>query len=127
VLPVVIVPLAASVIILLGTHGPNPLLWVSGYVILYGLTGGVAVSLTPVVLVEALGRRRFGSLSGLVGLVATAGTGGPLLVGALYDATSSYTVSYEVCAAAFVVAALAAIFVVPMEGAQSVRIPAHGA
>jgi hypothetical protein len=77
--------------------------------------GGVAVSLTPVVLVEALGLRRFGSLSGLVGLVATSGTAGPLLVGVLYDATSSYTISYEVCAAAFLVSALAAVFIVPME------------
>ena len=127
VLPFVILPLAASVIVLLGSHGTNPILWVCGYVILYGLAGGVAVSLTPVVLVEALGLRRFGSLSGLVGLVATAGTGGPLLVGALYDATSSYTVSYEVCAAAFLLSAFAAIFIVPMEGVETARVSTHGA
>jgi len=78
-------------------------------------------------LVEALGLRRFGSLSGLVGLVATAGTGGPLLVGALYDATSSYTVSYEVCAAAFLLSAFAAIFIVPMEGVETARVSTHGA
>jgi hypothetical protein len=45
----------------------------------------------------------------------------------LYDATSSYTISYEVCAAAFLVSALAAVFIVPMEGVETVRVSAHGA
>jgi cyanate permease len=75
----------------------------------------------PVVLVECLGLRRFGSISGLVGLAGPVGiAGGPLLMGLIFDFTGSYTRSFELAAASLIAAAIAALAVSPAQGAATV-------
>lgn len=87
----------------------------------FGLTAGCTSSLTPVVAVETLGLRRFGTLWGLIGLGSTIGlAGGPLLVGAVFDATNSYALAFELCAAMVLTAAMAVVLVAPAEGVEAV-------
>ncbi|HVA39409.1 MAG TPA: MFS transporter [Candidatus Binataceae bacterium] len=78
-----------------------------------GLTGSAPVALGPLVQVETLGLRRYGSIAGLLGIAFTLGaTMGPPIVGKLADATGSYTVSFEVCALVAVVGAVASFLCV---------------
>jgi hypothetical protein len=62
---------------------------------------GVTTAVIPAVLVESLGLRRFGSISGLI--VRTLGiAGGPLVMGLIFDLTPGYTRSFEFGAACLV-------------------------
>ncbi len=89
----------------------------------FGLTAGCTSSLTPVVAVEALGLRRFGTLWGLIGLGSTIGLGGgPLLVGWVFDATNSYAMAFELCAAMIFAAAIAVVPVAPAQGIEAVPV-----
>ncbi len=123
VLPWALGALGASILMLLGArHGMAWQWWLGGYVILFGLTAGCTSSLTPVVAVETLGLRRFGTLWGLIGLGSTIGLGGgPLLVGAVFDATNSYALAFESCAAMVLIAAVAVVLVSPAEGVEATR------
>jgi MFS family permease len=122
VLPWVLVVLAAGVLLLLGTRNPHTSnVFLALFLLCYGLAAGVTTAVIPVVLVECLGLRRFGSISGLVGLAGTVGiAGGPLLMGWIFDATGSYTRSFEMAALSLVAAAIAALAVSPAQGAATV-------
>jgi MFS family permease len=122
VLPWALVLLAGSVLMLLGArHGAAWAWWLTGFVLAFGLTAGCTSSLTPVVAVEALGLRRFGTLWGLIGLGSTIGLGGgPLLVGGVFDATNSYALAFELCAAMIFAAAIAILPVAPAHGVEAV-------
>jgi MFS family permease len=64
-----------------------------------GLTGSAPIALGPLVQVETLGLKRYGSIAGLLTITFTLGAMmGPPIVGKLADATGSYTLSFEVCA-----------------------------
>lgn len=64
-----------------------------------GITGAAPIALGPMVQVDTLGLRRYGSIAGLLGIAFTLGaTTGPPIVGRLADVTGSYTASFEVCA-----------------------------
>ena len=56
--------------------------------------------LSPLVVAESLGVKRYGSLMGLVGFPFTPGSHmiGPLAAGAIYDLTASYARAFELCA-----------------------------
>ncbi len=57
---------------------------------------GAALALLPVLLADACGLRRYGSISGILGIFSTLGTaGGPVVAGAVFDATHSYTPAFE--------------------------------
>ncbi len=122
VLPWALVMLASSILMLLGArHGVAWAWWLTGFVFAFGLTAGCTSSLTPVVAVEALGLRRFGTLWGLIGLGSTIGLGGgPLLVGWVFDATNSYAMAFELCAAMIFAAAIAILPVAPAQGVEAV-------
>jgi len=78
-----------------------------------GVTGAAPVALGPLVQVETLGLKRYGSIAGLLGIAFTLGaTMGPPIVGKLADATGTYTVSFEVCALVAVVGAVASFLCV---------------
>jgi MFS family permease len=126
VLPWVLVVLATGVLLLLGARRPNTsLVFLVAYLIAFGLTGGVTTSLVPVVMVETLGLRRFGSISGLIGLAATLGiAGGPLAVGWIFDFTGSYTPAFELNAACIFLGAMAALLVSPADGVETIPAPA---
>ena len=84
-----------------------------------GITGSAPIALGPMVQVETLGLRRYGSIAGLLGIAFTLGaTMGPPIVGRLADATGTYTVSFEVCALVAVVGAVASFLCVAPAPAQ---------
>lgn len=122
VLPCALAALGASILMLLGArHSLAWQWWLAAFVMLFGVTAGCTSSLTPVVAVETLGLRRFGTLWGLIGLGSTIGlAGGPLLVGAAFDASNSYTLAFELCAAMVLTAAVAVAMVSPAEGVEAI-------
>jgi MFS family permease len=113
------VMIAASVIILLGARSSAMIvLWL----IVVGIAGAAPVALVPMVLAETLGLKRFGTLFGWVSLAVTLGLFvGPLMVGAITDATGSYTEAFELCAAIGLIGAVASFVCV---APRTVKIPA---
>ncbi len=83
------------------------------FTIVAGLTGAAPIALGPMVQVETLGLRRYGSIAGLLAIPFTLGAMlGPPIVGRLADVTGTYTVSFEVCALVGLVGAVAAFLCV---------------
>jgi len=67
-------------------------LFLAGFVALYGMAVGTYVAVTPVLARELLGEDRFGTLFGVLQLIAMlAAAAGPVAAGALFDSTGSYT------------------------------------
>jgi MFS family permease len=78
------------------------------WLIVVGIAGAAPVALVPMVLAETLGLRRFGTLFGWINLSVTIGLFvGPLMVGAITDATGGYTQAFELCAAISLIGAVA--------------------
>jgi MFS family permease len=78
-----------------------------------GITGAAPIALGPMVQVETLGLRRYGSIAGLLAIPFTLGAMlGPPMVGRLADVTGTYTVSFEVCAVVGLAGALASFLCV---------------
>jgi len=98
--------IAVSHILILGAgHG-----WViMPYLLVAGASIATPSSLVPLVLAEAVGLARFGTLYGLMQVFATSGLfGGPLIAGQLYDLTHSYATGFEIAALIAVAGAVAA-------------------
>jgi MFS family permease len=92
---------------------------------LIGLFAGSAPIAAPVVLVETLGLRRFGSLLGLLNFVGLVGFAiGPVLVGHTFDRTASYLMAMQFCGALCVAGAIAAAAAFPARGHDAVPQPA---
>lgn len=111
VLPFALISMAVSLLLLIGAgHAQGWLVYLVVFVMVFGMTAGVTSSVVPVATVETLGLRRFGSISGLIGLAATFGlSGGTVLV------TSSYSAAFELGAAFTIVGALAAFLVAAVQ------------
>jgi MFS family permease len=61
------------------------------YVVLVGAVGGAFGVLIPLLMLESLGIKRFGSLMGIAGLLSTLGyAAGPIVTGWIHDRTASY-------------------------------------
>jgi MFS family permease len=100
----------------LGGHHLTTLLMLI-FMVCYGLTIGSGTALGSALLAESLGLKSFGSLAGIIGLIATIGSGaGPIVAGHIYDTTASYTAAYELCGALMLAAAVFAMLVYPAEG-----------
>jgi MFS family permease len=108
---------AISMLLLLGLGGHHlALLVLAVFIIAYGLTIGSGTALGSALLAEALGLKSFGALAGIIGLVATVGSGiGPIIAGKIYDTTSSYTLAFELCSVLMLAAAIFASLVYPAE------------
>lgn len=75
------------------------------FVLLWGSTFNLVNQFSPVLLLEALGQRHFGSLLGLGNLISgVAAALGPITVGHLVDTTRSYFLPLLLCAALMAVA-----------------------
>src|SRR5208337_4298137 len=110
-------------------HAQGWLTYVTLFVLVFGMTAGVTSSIVPVATVETLGLRRFGTLSGLIGLAATIGlSAGTVVVGKIFDLTASYSVAFELGAAFTFLGALAAFAVSPVAGVGAIPAGAmpHG-
>jgi MFS family permease len=116
---------AVAMMVLLTLNGrhTNPALMLI-FVVTYGLTVGSGTALGAVLLANSLGLRSFGSLSGIVGMIATAGSGvGPIIAGHIYDHTRSYTGAFELCSLLMLAAAVFGSLVYPVEGRDSELAP----
>jgi len=87
-----------------------------GFVVLYGLAMGTYVAVMPALAREILGEDRFGTLFGVLQLIAMlAAAVGPIAAGALFDATGHYSEAIALWVGAFACALLVAL---------AMRIPA---
>jgi len=77
----------AMLALLYANHFPALML----YVVLIGMVGGAFGVLLPLLMLESLGIKRFGSLMGIAGLISTLGyAAGPIVTGWIHDRTASY-------------------------------------
>jgi MFS transporter, OFA family, oxalate/formate antiporter len=61
------------------------------FVTILGPVLGAPIALVPLLIADSVGLKRYGSVSGLVGIATTLGTIlGPVAVGRLFDVTASY-------------------------------------
>ena len=101
-------------------------LFVIGFVLFLGSTASVLNAVTPVALVETLGLRRFGTISGLTGLAASVGScGGAMVVGWIVDLTASYSLAFELGALCVFLGAIAALAVSPAPGVEAIPASAR--
>jgi len=97
----------------------------AAFLVVYGLTVGAPLTLVPLVMADSLGLRRFGSLSGLVGLFnILGGAAGPVVAGRIFDVTGSYAAAFEAFALALLLGAAASAGCVPL-GEAAPREPAR--
>ena len=92
-----------------------------------GITGAAPVALGPLVQVDTLGLKRYGSIAGLLAIAFTLGAMmGPPIVGKLADVSGSYVVSFEVCAIVGLVGAVASFLCVAPERTRVGRLVEAG-
>jgi MFS family permease len=64
------------------------------FVPILGSVLGAPIALVPLLIAESTGLKRFGSVSGLVGIASTFGAIlGPIIVGRIFDMTASYAIA----------------------------------
>jgi MFS family permease len=91
------------------------------FIVGYGSPTGTTSTTIPMLLGECLGMRRFGTLMGITGFIATVASAlGPIVTGLIFDMTGSYVVPYALCAGLFAVAALIAMMIYPAPGNDQV-------
>jgi len=105
--------LALSLILLLGA---SEVMMLVAFVLIFGLIIAGPIVLSPLVVAESLGLKRYGSLMGLVGFPFTLGLAfGPLAAGMIYDLTASYARAFQLCVVISIVGAIASLSCVPAE------------
>ena len=120
VLPFMAIQLGLSSLLLLGARSSTGwFFYVGAFLLLFGLVVGFS-SIVPVVLVELFGLKRFGTLSGLLGMSsAVAMSIGPMVVGVVFDATNSYTTAFELSSVLCFLAAASAFALSPIAGVET--------
>jgi MFS family permease len=121
VLPLMAIQLGLSSLLLLGARASTGwAFYIGAFLLLFGLVVGFA-TIVPVVLAELFGLKRFGTLSGLMGMAsALAMAIGPMVVGVVFDATNSYTTAFELSAMLCFLAAASAFALSPLAGIETV-------
>ncbi len=129
VLAFAMLALCLSLVALLGAG--SPLFGVSPWHCLrsgYGTPTGCTSTLVPMLLVESLGMRRFPTLMGIIGFVATVASAlGPLVTGRIFDLTGSYSIPFAICAGLFGLGAFITTLVYPAPGHDLVPFAISGA
>ncbi len=95
------------------------------FVLIFGLSLGAPLVLLPMITVESLGLKRFGSIAGTSGVFQTVGAAiGPVAAGRIFDVMGSYSFAFD----AFIVAAALGVVVtlgcLSLESEQARLIPA---
>jgi len=87
------------------------------FIVGYGSPTGATSTTIPMLLGECLGMRRFGTLMGIIGFIATVASAlGPLATGLVFDMTGSYALPFGLFAGLFATAALVALMIRPATG-----------
>ena len=104
--------IAVAVILLMGASRSAALV---AFIVIYGIAHQGPAFMVPLTIAESLGLRRFGSLSGLIGLITTlAGSLGPIAAGRLFDATGSYTAPMTLFVIALALSSILPLGCVPL-------------
>ena len=99
--------LSALSMLLLGSREIAAL---AAYVAVGGMMCGASGVLMPLLILEALGMKRYGALMGISGIFGTLGfAAGPVVTGRIFDLTGSYAGALWMFAAAMVVCTLAVL------------------
>lgn len=86
------------------------------FVIISGLTLGAPLVLVPMVTVESLGLKRFGTIGGVAGIANTLGAAmGPVITGRIYDISGSYTLAFEFFVVMCLAGAAVSLSCLPLE------------
>jgi MFS family permease len=105
--------IVVAVLLLMGASQPALLI---GFMAIYGIAHQGPAFMVPLTIAECLGLRRFGSLSGLIGLMTTIGGSlGPVIAGRLFDATGSYTAPLTMFAISLAISAILPLGCVPFK------------
>jgi MFS family permease len=105
--------IAVAVVLLMGAA--HAVLLVP-FVIIYGIAHQGPSFMVPLTIADSLGLKRFGSLSGLIGLITTLGGSlGPVAAGRLFDSTGSYTAPLTMFVIALAISAALPVGCVPFE------------
>lgn len=114
-----------ATVLLLGAA--NPRLGIFALVMfipLWGFSFG-GDTLMSVVLVQSLGRRRYGSLAGILNAFGSIGhMSGPLLIGAMYDVSGNYRSAFLTGTCLALVAAVGGSLVFPVKGHDQAQVEA---
>ncbi len=109
--------IAVAVMLLMGASQPAAL---AAFVVIYGIAHQGPAFMVPLTIAESLGLRRFGSISGLIGLITTLGGSlGPVAAGRLFDATGSYTAPLTLFVISLCASAILPIGCVPLAPAAT--------
>lgn len=88
--------------------GARDATWLALFGVCFAFTMGAPAVILPVLVSEQLGLKRYGTLLGLMNIMASVGLGvGPVIAGRIFDVTHSYDGAFLVAAAVSVLAALA--------------------
>lgn len=91
------------------------LIALAAFVLIFGFTMGVPLVLVPIVMVESLGLKRFGSLAGIAGIFNAVGAAiGPVVAGRIFDVNSSYNAAFELFTVVLIVGGLATLGCLPL-------------
>ena len=92
----------AVLVIVSSTSTPS----IAAFVLLWGLGGAFVPMLEPVLITRTFGVKQFGTIMGAVMLLAFPGTAiAPIVVGAMFDATGSYTLPFSLLVVALFISA----------------------
>ncbi len=122
VFAVAAIVMAIGCFIILGARGGSGwLVAIVAFDLAFGASCTSTTFLTPVVLVETLGIKRFGSINGFLNPATALGmTVGALAVGSLVDRTGSYAQGFELCGVLSLIGGFAILLVHPAEKTQAI-------
>jgi MFS family permease len=92
------------------------------YAVLIGAVGGAFGVLIPLLMLESLGIRRFGSLMGIAGVLSTLGyAAGPVVTGWIHDRTGSYVAAIWMFIGVAIVCVVACLACRPLQSVLDER------
>jgi len=98
------------------------------FIIFFGGSVGAPLVLIPLLAVDAMGLKRFGSIGAVSGIFQTAGAFvGPLLAGGIADRYGSYSVAFEAFIVMCVAGAIATMACLTLEAEQARLAPVQAA
>jgi MFS family permease len=87
--------IAGGIILLFGSRATGVL---AGFLLIYGPVWGAPLVLIPLITIESLGLKHYGSLAGFVRAADAAGAVlGPITLGRIFDVTKSYNPAFGLC------------------------------
>jgi sugar phosphate permease len=84
------------------------------FVVIYGLSYGMRITIDPAMRARFFGRKAFGSIMGYIGAFAILGSfAGPFFAGWVFDTTNSYTFAFLTFAVAMIIAGTLVLLIKP--------------